>query len=162
MRVSWTLAALALCCAGSLTCAIGAEQHLALKGQLYFEGAPAGPAPQTIVPRHVPSQHIARAPIDFSYPETAASTGSHLTHQDQVQPLAGSGWDLDLTDGAKLKFAYDRDTKLSLGMGMWKVKVGVSKKFGGSSRIIDDPLVRHGSAAGMGRSDANLAGPASD
>ena len=151
MRIFWTMAAAMLCCVGTLKSAFSAEEHLGLRGQLYFEPAPDLKPPQDSVPRHIPSKHVARAPIDFSYPETAASTGSHILPQETRRPREESPWQLDLTDGAKLRFAYDKDTKLKLGMGMWKVKVGVSKAFGGPSNDSWELPVRQSRAASLGR-----------
>ncbi|MCP5080546.1 MAG: hypothetical protein GY948_02495 [Alphaproteobacteria bacterium] len=156
MRIFWTMAAAMLCCVGSLKGAYGAEEHLGLRGQLYFEPAPALKPPQDSVPRHISAKHVARAPIDFSYPETAASTGSHIAHQETHRPREESPWQLDLTDGAKLRFTYDEDTKLKLGMGMWKVKVGVSRAFGGPSTDTWELPERHGRAAALGRADNSV------
>ncbi len=66
-----------------------------------------------------------------------------------------SPWQLDLSDGAKLRFAYDKDTKIKVGMGLWKVKVGVSKAFGGPNTDTWELPVRHGRAAALGRARAS-------
>ncbi len=153
MRIVQTMAAALMCCVGGISGAMGAEEHLGLRGQLYFEPAPTAKLPQSSVPRHVSPKHIARAPIDFSYPETAASTGAHFVHQDARQPREESPWQLDLSDGAKLRFAYDKDTKIKVGLGLWKVKVGVSQAFGGPNAGTWELPVRHGRAAALGRAD---------
>ncbi len=153
MRLAAGLVGITLCCVSGLAGAHGAKPYLGLKGQLYFDDGSGRDVRQVTVPRHVPPQYVARAPIDFSYPESAASGG--LAEQANRSPLSSgeSGWGLEIGDGAKLKFAYDENTKLSLGMGMWKVKVGVTKKLGGPAREEDTAPrpVRHSSAAGMGR-----------
>ncbi|MEM8689424.1 MAG: hypothetical protein AAGF81_18995 [Pseudomonadota bacterium] len=154
MRVSAGFVGVTLCCVSTLVCAHGAKPYLGLKGQLYFEDEPNPSVRQVTVPRHVPSKYVARTPLDFSYPESAASAG--LSHEAGTDaPSSGEhGWNLELGDGAKLKFDYDEDTRLSLGMGMWKVKVGVSKSFGGPSgeeKSAKPRPERLTSAAGMGR-----------
>ena len=153
MRVSAGLVGVILCCVSSLAGAHGAKPYLGLKGQLYFEDEPDQTAHQASVPRHVPAQYVARTPIDFSYPESAASEGLSEEAGPGAFSNVESDWGLELGDGAKLKFAYDKDTKLSLGMGMWKVKLGVTRSFGGPNReIAAAPRPeRHTSAAGMGR-----------
>ncbi|MEM1199582.1 MAG: hypothetical protein AAGI06_09765 [Pseudomonadota bacterium] len=153
MRVSAGLVGVILCCVASMAGAHGAKPYLGLKGQLYFEDEPQQAVRQASVPRHVPSQYVARTPVDFSYPESAASEGlSEEASQAALQNVE-SDWRLELGDGAKLRFAYDKDTKLSIGMGMWKVKVGVTRSLGGPSRDVPPAprAERHTSAAGMGR-----------
>ena len=154
MRVSAGVVGVILCCVCSQAGAHGAKPYLGLKGQLYFEDEPAQTLRPATAPRHVPSQYVARTPLDFSYPESAAS-GAISPEANSGAPFrAESGWGLELGRGAKLKFAYDKDTKLSLGMGMWKVKLGVSRSFGGPSHEDEEETVwpeRHSSAAGMGR-----------
>ncbi len=159
MRVSSLSLSVLLCC--GVGSAHAAGPVLGLKGQLYDEDVPARTAPQNIVPRHIAPKHVARAPVDFSYPETAASPEAPSGQPQAFRP-ATSGWNLDLRDGAKLRFAYDKDTKLSLGLGMWKVKVGVSRKIGGpGSGEIEWPE-RLGSAASMGRAEASTSKQTSD
>lgn len=150
MRISWLCLGVLLCCGT----AHAGEPVLGLKGQLYDEDVGARTAPQPVVPRHIAPKHVARAPIDFSYPETAAAPGAPSLSPQSDQSEAVSAWNLDLSDGAKLRFAYDKDTKLSLGMGMWKVKLGVSRTIGGSGGSDIEWPERHGSAAGMGRVEA--------
>lgn len=151
MRFSMIVATALLSCAGSLSSAFGAEESFELRGQLYFEPTPVAAAPQVTVPRHVAQKYVARAPIDFTYPETAASTGASVAYHEEYQPVDQSAWGVDLTDGAKLKIAYDKNTKLSLGVGMWKVRMGVSKKFGDPTAEPWTLPARHGRAAALGR-----------
>lgn len=158
MRIVWTMAAAALGCALSLGGASGAEETLGLRGQIYFEPAAVAPPSRTIVPRHISAKHVARAPVDFSYPETAASTGSNVRPVSAGQPVEEGPWHLELSDGAKLRFAYDKDTHIKLGMGMWKVKVGVSKAFGGPNAGAWELPVRHSRAAALGRAGGTNTG----
>lgn len=132
MRTFWTMATALVCCVVGLKSAQSAEERLGLRGQLYFETGSVSKPPQSSVPRHIAAKYIAQAPIDFSYPETAASTGLQTVRGEAPKPHNESPWQLDITNGAKLRFAYDKDTKLKLGLGMWKVKVGVSQAFGGT------------------------------
>lgn len=154
MRISSAMIGMILCCVSSQVGAHGAKPYLGLKGQLYFEDEPAQTVRPGAVPRHVPSHYVARAPVDFSYPESAAAGGISAKADAGPPFRPESGWGLELGQGAKLKFVYDEDTKLSVGMGMWRVKLGVSKSFGGPSREQQEETSRprrHTSAAGMGR-----------
>ncbi len=154
-----TVTATLACCVFGLHGTLCAEEQLGLRGQLYFDPAPAMVPPQGSIPRHIQTKHVARAPIDFSYPETAASTGTHVAPRGVQQPQGQSAWQFDLSDGAKLRFAYDKDTKIKVGMGMWKVNVGVSKPFGGPSTGTSWTLpVRHGRAASLGRAGTSEQG----
>ncbi len=157
MRIFLSVAAAVLSCVTSVTSVSAAEDHLELRGQLYFDPAPARSFRPKRVPRLVSKDYVAHTTIDFSYPEAPAQEGSQSAARDARQLRDQRAWDIDLTDGAKLKIAYDKDTKLSLGVGMWKVKMGVSKKFGGPSRDAGDDgwtlPARHGRAAALGRDE---------
>ncbi len=151
MRIIRTMTAGFMCCLGGVSGAISAEEHLGLRGQLYFDSVSTSKVAHSSIPRHIPAEHVARAPIDFSYPETAASTGAHIAHKETQHPREESAWHLDISDGAKLRFAYDKDTKIKVGMGLWKVKVGISKAFGGPNSGTWELPVRHSRAAALGR-----------
>lgn len=153
MRTFLTVVAAVLSCATNGINPLAAEEPLNLRGQLYFDPAPAAASQHILVPPHVSKKNVPQAPIDFSYPETETSTGAYVTSSGAFTRVDHDAWNVDLTDGAKLKIAYDKTTKLSLGVGMWKVKMGVSKKFGGPNSEPWSLPERHGRAAALGRAD---------